>query len=598
MGRKRPNFANAWPGRLANVTGDGPPRPRGSTDLGWVLPHHPVPAAHGHSAVATPGTAALTEADTGQGASVTEVFTVMAVVAAAAIGGRLVSRRLGVPAAATYVVLGVLAAYVPGMSTVELSPDVVLLLFLPPLLYFAAFFSDPRETMHHLGPVVGQALGLVLVTAGVAAGTLLSVFPDIGWAAAIAFGAAIAPPDPVAATTVLQRLGAPRRLITVLEGEGLVNDGVALTLFGLAVGSVGATTSLGEGLARIAIEVGGGIGIGLAVGIALVWLRKRIHDADSQVVLSLVTPYLAFVPAHHVHASGVLATVTAAAWLGTRGRGLVPPSARLRSETFWALLNTLLVAVLFVLLGLQLPRIAEGVSHYPLTTLALASAAMVVATVVIRLVWVIVVGPMLTRRAAGTHNSAGMPLRERVALGWCGPRGAVSLAVALSIPTTTAAGAPFPRRDLLIFLTMVVVLTTLVVQILPLAIVLRRLGLCGDDQARSEGLLARRTAVDAALRELDVITDGDGPEPPGADGIRQVLQLRRDRLDTQLHGDASNSDAAPRPDHRGLRLDLLGAERRAVRDLYDEGRISRRTAVEVSQELDLDETRLRKADEA
>ena len=526
-----------------------------------------------------------------------EVFAVMAVVAVAVIGARVVSRRLGVPAAAAYVLLGALAAFLPGMSAVELSPDVVLLLFLPPLLYYAAFFSDPRETMHHLGPVVGQALGLVLVTAGVAAGALLAVLPDIGWAAAIAFGAAIAPPDPVAATTVLQRLGAPRRLITVLEGEGLVNDGVALTLFALAVGSVGSTTSVGEGIGRVAIEVGGGIAIGLAVGIVLVWLRARIHDADSQVVLSLVTPYLAFIPAHQVHASGVLATVTAAAWLGTRGRGVVPPTARLRSETFWALLNTLLVAVLFVLLGLQLPRIAAGVSHYPLTTLAFASAAMVVATVLIRLVWVIVVAPLLTRRAAGAHNSAGMPLRERVALGWCGPRGAVSLAVALSIPTTTAAGSPFPRRDLLIFLTMVVVLTTLVVQILPLPILLRRLGLFGDAEARSEGLLARRTAVDAALRELDAITDADGPEPAGAQGVRQVLQLRRDRLDTLLHADASNSDE-PRPDHRDLRLDLLSAERRAVRELYDDGHISRRTVVEVSQELDLDETRLRKAGEA
>lgn len=363
-----------------------------------------------------------------------QLFVVALVVVVAVLLGRLLTGRLGVPDATAYVVLGVAAGFVPGLPAVQLSPDVVLLLFLPPLIYFAAFFSDPRETMAHIVPVVGQSVGLVLATAVAAAGALLLIYPDVGWAGALAFGAAIAPPDPVAATSVLARLGAPRRLVTVLAGEGLVNDGVALTPFALAIENVGSSPSGGEIVVRILVEVGGGIGIGLVVGVAVVWLRKRIRDTPSQVVLSLATPYLAFVPANLVGASGVLATVSAAVWLGTRGRGLFAPASRLPTETFWRVLNVLLVAVLFVLLGLQVPGIIAVVAGYPIGTLLLAAAAVVLVAVTVRPAWVLLVPPLLARLPVHEGLLVTMPRRERAALGWCGPRGAVSLAVALSIP--------------------------------------------------------------------------------------------------------------------------------------------------------------------
>lgn len=291
-----------------------------------------------------------------------EIFVIGAVLVVAVLVGRWLTVRLGVPEAAAYVVLGALVALLPGMSDIQLSPDVVLLLFLPPLIYYAGFFSDPRETVDHLPAVIGQSVGLVLVTAGVSAGALLLVFPDLGWAAALAFGAAIAPPDPVAATNVLQRLGVPRRLVTVLEAEGLINDAIALTVFALAVAAVGATPTVGDVGLELAVQLGGGVAAGLLVGVVSTWLRRRIADTTSQVVLSLATPYLAFVPAHLVHASGVLATVTAAVWLGTRGRGLVAPTSRMQTETFWRALNVMLVALLFVLLGLQVPAVVTVVA--------------------------------------------------------------------------------------------------------------------------------------------------------------------------------------------------------------------------------------------
>ena len=526
-----------------------------------------------------------------------EIFVIGAVLVAAVLVGRWLALRFGVPDAAAYVVLGVLVALLPGMSELQLSPEVVLFLFLPPLIYYAGFFSDPRETLDHLPAVIGQSVGLVLLTAGVCAGALLLVFPDVGWAAALAFGAAVAPPDPVAATNVLQRLGVPRRLVTVLEAEGLINDGIALTVFALAVTAVGASPSAADIGLELALQIGGGVAVGLVVGVVSTWLRRRITDPASHVVLSLATPYLAFVPAQLVHASGVLATVTAAVWLGTRGRGILAPTSRLQTETFWRALNVLLVALLFVLLGLQVPAIVAVVAGYPLGQLAAVVAAVLLAAVGARLLWVLAVNPLLARLPLGAGPEGNLSGRERAALGWCGPRGAVSLAVALSIPVTAADGSPFPRRDLLIFLTTVVVLATLVVQVTTLPAVLRWLRMEQDEQERTEVLHARRATLEAALRELDEATAGDA-NPPGADALRQVLELRRNALHERATGDdpgPESTGVADEPtDERDLRLRLLEAERQALRRLRDDGEISGATAVEISQELDLDEARLRK----
>ncbi|HTK63954.1 MAG TPA: Na+/H+ antiporter [Pseudonocardia sp.] len=526
-----------------------------------------------------------------------QVFLVGIALSVAILIGRLLSRRLGIPEAAAYVLVGIVVGLLPGFGQVRLSPEIVLLVFLPPLVYYAAFFSDLREAVEHIVPVIGQSVGLVLVSAGAAAAAVMAVFPDVGWAAALAFGAAIAPPDPVAATSVLQRLGVPRRLVTVLEGEGLVNDGVALTLFAIAVSNVGRTPGPGEMVLQVVIEVVGGVVFGLLVGMTVMWVRAHTADSPSQVVISLVTPYLAFIPAHLMHASGILATVVAAAWLGTRGRGLVTPTSRMETETFWRVLNLVLVALLFVLLGLQVPGIIAVVRGYSIGTLLAVSAAVVLVVVVVRIVWAAFVPPLVARLPIRHSNAPAMSRRERLVLGWCGPRGAVSLAVALSIPLTGAAGLPFPRRELLLFLTIVVVLATLVGQVLPLPVLVRRLRLTPSEDERTEGLRARRTAVDAALCELDDISGGREHPEPAVDALRQVMQLRRERLMREVEALADGDDEAADEhlDERRLWLRLLEIERRSLRRLHDEGEIGSRTLVEVSQELDLDETRLRQA---
>lgn len=514
--------------------------------------------------------------------------------AVAVLLGRLLAGRTGVPEAAAYAVVGVAIGLLPGLPQPRLSPEVVLLVFLPPLVYYAAFFSDPREMMRHLGAVLGQSVGLVLATAGAAAAILHLIFPDIGWAAALAFGAAIAPPDPVAATSVLQRLGVPSRLVTVLEAEGLINDAVALSLFTIAVANIGTTPGVPGLAVHVLVEIGGGIGFGLLVGILIGWLRRRTEDSLSQVVWSLLTPFLAFIPASMAHSSGVLATVTTAVWLGTRKRGMVPPGARLQAETFWRVLNMLLVSVLFVLLGFQVPSIVAGVSQYSAATLALTAGSVIVVVVLVRIVWVLVVPPMTRRLSVRNSEKASLlSTRERLVLGWCGPRGAVSLAVALSLPLVTSGNVPFDRRGLLLFLTVVVVLTTLVGQVLPLPWLLRRLELAPDERERTERLRARRAMVDAALREVDDIADDREHGNEGLETIRQVLEQRRERLRRALDaetGEDTNEESSPVACH--LRLRTLAAERKALRELGDRHEITRRTQVAISQELDLDETRL------
>ncbi|WP_028936470.1 Na+/H+ antiporter [Pseudonocardia spinosispora] len=522
-----------------------------------------------------------------------QVFVIGIALAVAVLVGRRLTNRLGIPEAAAYVLVGIAAGLVPGIPGVQLPPELVLLVFLPPLIYFAAFFSDPRETVAHIVPVIGQSVGLVLATAAAAAGAVMAVFPDVGWAAALAFGAAIAPPDPVAATTVLQRLGVPRRLVTVLEGEGLINDGVALTLFTIALSNVGKSPSVLELLRVAAVEVVGGVVFGLVIGVVITAVRNRTSDRLSQVVVSLATPYLAFVPAHLVHASGVLATVTAAFWLGTRGRGVVEPAARMQTETFWTVLNLLLVAALFVLLGMQVPAIVGIVSGYSIGALVIVSAAVVVAVVVVRLAWALLIPPLIALLPV-RDDEIVMSRSERIVLGWCGPRGAVSLAVGLSMPLTIATGGPFPRRDLLLFLTILVVLATVVFQVMSLPALLTRLKLRPGERERTEGLRARRALADAALRDLDGMSSEDEEPPPGAEALRQVLELRRERLLLETEGTSEESGDRERPDERHLRLRLLDTERRTLRELHEQGHIGARTMVDISQELDLDETRLRR----
>jgi CPA1 family monovalent cation:H+ antiporter len=387
----------------------------------------------------------------------------------------------------------------------------------------------------------------------------------------------------------MNRLGVPRRVATILEGEGMINDGISLTLFALAVESVGQTVTVGHAVLRAVEAVGGGIAFGLVVGFVIAKVRTRISDMGSQMVVSLLTPYLAYIPAERLHGSGVLATLAAAAYLGTRGRGIFEPAARLQTETFWRMLVFILEATLFVLLGLQVRDIVQGIDEQPAGIVALTSVCIVLTAVAIRLAWQLFLPPLVARFRRSDEVLA-MPRRERALIGWSGMRGAISLAIALSIPVTLD-GHPFPGRSLLLFLTLVVVLATLVGQGSALPLAIRILGVAQSEEEQGQELYGRQMAAEAALRELEELVNNGEVEEDSARALRPLYEARLERLRSE-----SEDQDVPEPSQEihDLRLRLIRAQRHALQQMYESDQIAADVRLEISRELDLEEAGLRR----
>jgi Na+/H+ antiporter len=516
-----------------------------------------------------------------------ELFTLAVAIAVVMIVGRTVASRLEVPDAIVLVVLGVLASLIPQVPDIDLPPDIVLLLFLPPLVYNAAFLSAPRETRENAIPITALAFGATVATIVGTGWVTLLLLPGLGWAPALAFAAAVAPTDAVAATSVLSRLGAPQRIVTILEGESLINDAVALTAFGLAVEAMAHPFTFGHGVARLAEVVIGGIGYGLVVAIVIGRIRRHVHDPALQILITLITPFVAYIPAQQLDVSGVLATVVTGAYLGTRTEGLIQPASRVAGTMFWRTLIFLLESALFVLLGLELRTIVEHLSSTrTVPWLAGAAAAVVGAVIVIRLGWELTVSPLTHflhgRRAAFVRN----PWRQRLVIGWGGMRGAISLAVALSLPVTLH-GRTFTERSTLIFLAAVVVVATLVGQGLTLGPLLRALGLAQTQQRRRAEASARAKVTEAGLARLDELAEAGAVDEDTATVYRQLFEMRLERVRAAL-GDGGEDGAA---DTSGFRRELVRAQRDKLAELYRNGEISDNIRRSISRTLDLQEPR-------
>ncbi|WP_067815917.1 Na+/H+ antiporter [Actinomadura kijaniata] len=507
------------------------------------------------------------------------LFVVLLVVAVVVLLARTLAARGGVPDAIWLVVLGMAAGFVPALPAVEISPDLVLLGFLPPLIYHAAFFTSPREARADAVPIFAMAFGLTAVTTLAVAGTAYALLPSVGWAAAIAFGAAVAPTDAVAATSVLKRLGAPRRMVTILEGESLINDGVALTVFGLAVEAMTGGFSPGHGVLRAVQVVVGGVVYGLLVAVVARRVRRRVSDPMSQVIVSLIIPYAAYVPAENLGASGVLATVVTGFYLGTRGEGVLQPASRVAGRLFWRILIFLLESALFVLLGLEIREVLRDLGAYTWGTVLLTALAVTGVAVGVRLLWQWGHGPLLVLLPGGRHLR-GLGFRERTVMGLAGMRGAITLAIALSLPRDAG-----PGRDVLVLLAALVVLATLVGQAPPLPLLLRRLGLLeAGDRRRVAAMSAREDMVRAALERLDAMADAAEVDERTAEAFRQMMELRLERL--RYFKDEENAEGEP-PGGRRVRAALAEAERAKLKELYGKGRIDGDTYQAIGRELDL-----------
>jgi Na+/H+ antiporter len=516
-----------------------------------------------------------------------ELFTLAVAIAIVMIIGRVVANRLEVPEAIVLVILGVLASLIPQVPNIDLSPNLVLLLFLPPLVYNAAFFTAPRETRENAVPITALAVGTTAVTIiGVGAVTHL-VLPAAGWPGALAFAAAVAPTDAVAATSVLTRLGAPTRVGTILEGESLINDGVALTAFGLAVEAMAHPFTFTHGVVRLAEVVAGGLAYGVAVALVIGRIRRFVRDPSVQILVTLITPFVAYVPAQELHVSGVLATVVTGVYLGTRTEGMLQAASRVSGTMFWRTLIFVLESALFVLLGLELRSVVDHLSKgYSVAWLAGAAAAVVAAVVGIRLAWELMVSPLI-RFIPGRHSGyVRNPWRQRLVIGWGGMRGAISLAIALTLPLE-AYGQRFTERPTLVFLAAVVVVVTLVGQGLSLGPLLGALGLAQGDERRRREAVARQRVTEAGLARLDELAEAGEVDEDTANVYRQLFELRLERVRAALGDDDDNAGTGGAPRTSGIRHQLVSAQRAKLDELYRNRKINDEIRRAITLTLDL-----------
>jgi CPA1 family monovalent cation:H+ antiporter len=514
-----------------------------------------------------------------------EIVLVSLLLAVVVLSGA--SRAVGIPYPIVLVVGGLLLGFVPGIPDVELDPDLVLLIFLPPLLYSAAFFASLRDLRADMRSISLLAIGLVVATACVVAVAAHALIDGLPWAAAFALGAIVAPTDPVAATAVARSLNVPRRIVNIIEGESLINDGTALVMYRVAVGAVGGGFSLAEAGLDFVLGATGGVAIGLAVGIVIAEVRRRIDDALIETTISLLSGYAGYVPAERAGCSGVLAAVTVGIYVGWQAPVISTARQRLTGYALWEVLVFLLNALLFVLIGLQLPGIIEGLEGPTGTHVALA---VVIPLVVIacRMAWVhLTTGIIRALDRRESQRARRAPWRHRSIVGWAGMRGSVSLAAALALP------ADFPARDEILFTTFAVILATLVLQGLTLPAVIRWAGVSDDGAEEREELIARRAATEAALVRLDELAAEEWTRDDTIERMRGVYRYRTRRLDARA-GDAEDGEGL---EHRSRKYqkavrEVLAAQRQAVVALRNSGEISNEVMHRIERELDLEDERL------
>jgi CPA1 family monovalent cation:H+ antiporter len=511
---------------------------------------------------------------------VNDIESILVLVLAAALLVR-VAEFGKIPAPIVLVVGGLAIAFVPGLPNVELEPDTIFLVFLPPLVYAAGWRASPSELRTVMRPLALLSFGLVFLTAGVVAVVAHATVPGMSWAEAAVLGAIIAPTDTIAATSIFRRLGAPERVRLLVEGESMINDGTALVLYRIAVGvALGGAFSLGDAALEFVGVALGGIAAGLAIGVLSDRILRRLSDSDLTIMLSVLTAYGAYIGAEELHVSGILAAVVAGVYAGYRSPHTLDADVRLNAVAFWSVLVFGLEITLFVLLGLQLPEIVDtleasstGVSEllWPIVAIAAASIAA-------RLAFVFAMG-----------SDAGETAGQRFAVGWSGMRGAVSLAAALAVPLSVEG------RPEIIFLTFALILVTIVGQGLSLPFIVRALGLENPRRWSDEEAVARMEAAQSALDRLDQMEDDERANDHQLTRLRDLYRARFRMCQAVLAGE--DQEAAIREqriaDYGQLRRELIGVEREELLGLRGAGRLRDQTLRQIERDLDLEEARIR-----
>src|SRR4051794_8522607 len=493
--------------------------------------------------------------------------------------------RLQVPYPVFLVLGGLAIALVPGIPRLRLEPDIVFLVFLPPLLYAAAFTSSPRDLKAQAGRIGLLAIALVVLTVVAVAAVARVVLGELSWPMAFVLGAVLAPTDPVAATSVFRRTPVPERVAVVVEGESLVNDGVGLTLYRAAVGAATAGAfSLGSAALSLVLVATGGVAIGLAVGWALNALKRRVQEPEIEITLSLFTPYAAYIAAEQAGASGVLAAVAIGVYSGWRSTEVLLPETRVKVQAFWGALAFLLDSMLFVLVGLQLPRVLDALAPRSLGQYILPALAVAAVVMAVRMAFVLFLAFVRARLPEVVEEP--LPRGERLVVGWSGMRGAVSLAAALAIPTAA------DGRDVVLLVTFATILVTIVVQGLTLPLIVHACGLDRTAADEREEQEARLQAAEAALRRLDQAGADDEAPDTTVERLRTTYTEHAERAAAEL-GDGAVETEDSSEAYAELRALTLEAERDAIMKLRREGKLSGDAARRLQHELDLQESRLR-----
>jgi monovalent cation/hydrogen antiporter len=515
----------------------------------------------------------------------------LVIVLAAVLLLLIAAQFLRVPYPILLVLGGLGLGVTPGIPHVELHPDLVLLIMLPPLLYAAAFFTPLRELRRNVRPISVLAIGLVLATMATVA---IVAHEAIGfdWPTSFVLGAIVSPTDPVAATAIAKRLGVPGRIVTILEGESLINDATALVAYKFAVAAVvTGSFSLGEAVGDFFVNVAGGVAIGVAV---VATIRRRLDNPPVEVTIALFTAYFAYLPAEELGVSGVVAAVTVGIYMGRLTSALTSPTTRIQGTAVWEIVVFVLNSALFVLIGLQLPNVLDGIDGQDTWEL-IGYGALLTATVMLtRIVWTFVVSKlirMLIRELRGRPGNW-----KQTAIGaWTGMRGAVSLAAALALPFETDAGAPFPHRELIVFLTFSLILGTLVIQGLSLPALIHALGVDDHDEAlEREESKARLRAAESALARIDELADEDWVRDDTADRLRRVYDYRLRRFRSRFADEDGESRGFEEraSDYQRLLREVLNAQRTQLLEMRDAGTINDEVMQRIERELDLEDTRL------
>jgi Na+/H+ antiporter len=492
-----------------------------------------------------------------------------------------------VPYPTLFVLGGLVLAFVPGLPRIELQPELVLLVFLPPLLFGAAVETPTRDLRINAAPLARLSIGLVIFTMVIVAVVAQAAVPTMGWPAAFALGAIVAPTDALAATTVFRRLGAPRVIVTLVEGEALLNDATALVAYRAAVAvALGGTFVLADAIGGFFIAAVGGIAIGVAVGWIASQILRRLDDPPVEVAISLVVPFAAYLPADERGLSGVLAAVTAGLVIGSRLGTILTPNSRVLWLSTWKMVGFILNGFVFVLIGLELPQVLQNLGgRSPVVILGLV--ALVCAVVVVgRIAWVFAASllPGSPRRVIARRDPR-LAKRLTFVVSWAGLRGAVSLAAALALADT------FPERDLILLVTFGVILVTLVGQGLTLPLVMRWAAWDGTEPDGDEPTRARAAAYEAGLEEIERARPRWPTHQPLLDRLESGLEDRTKHLATE-DPEETEERRQERQEHEEIQRGVIAAQRAAVIELRDRREINDQTLRLIERELDLEELRM------